>query len=149
MDSFDNSLFEYLHQGEGGNLEFKQTLNDEYKIAKTLCAFANTSGGVILIGIKDDKTFVGVDPEEEKYILEKAAGFICRPPVPLKIEELYLGGDDEEERVALKITIDESEEKPHYAQNKSGEWIPYLRYRDKTLLAGPRAVDEMKKISDR
>jgi len=144
MDWAENHLAAYLFRGEGENLEFKQRLNDEYKIAKTLCAFANTTGGVILIGIKDDKTIVGVDPEEERHILEKAAGFLCNPPVNMRLEEIYLNGHHGEERVALKASIAESDEKPHFALSRSGEWIPYLRFRDKTLLAGPKAVNSMK-----
>lgn len=144
MEWSDNNLTAYLSKGEGENLDFKQRLNDEYKIAKTLCAFANTTGGVILIGIKDDKSVVGVDPEEEKHILEKAAGFICNPPVTLLMEEIYLESAYGEELTTLKVSVAESNEKPHFAQSRMGEWIPYMRFRDKTLLAGPKAVNAMK-----
>jgi predicted HTH transcriptional regulator len=145
MDIFDHPINEYLFRGEGENLEFKQTINDEHKIAKTLCAFANTSGGTILIGVKDNKTIAGIDPEEEKHILEIAAGFLCDPPVQVAFEELYWDDQGEgEERAILKATVISSKDKPHYAQNKTGEWIAYLRYHDKTLLAGPRAIAAMK-----
>lgn len=144
MEWSNNNLTAYLSKGEGENLEFKQRLNDEYKIAKTLCAFANTTGGVILIGIKDDKSVVGVDPEEEKHILEKAAGFIINPPVTLLMEEIYLESAHGEELTTLKVSVAESNEKPHFAQSRMGEWIPYVRFRDKTLFAGPKAVNAMK-----
>jgi predicted HTH transcriptional regulator len=145
MDIYDHPLNEYLFHGEGENLEFKQTINDEFKIAKTICAFANTNGGTILIGVKDNKTIVGVDPEEERHLMEKASDFLCDPPVKVAFEEIYWDDHgDADEKTILKATIHTSGEKPHYAQNKTGEWIAYLRYQDKTLLAGPRAIAAMK-----
>ncbi len=143
----DHSLHMYLFEGEGETLEFKQTLNDKYKIAKTLCAFANTRGGVLLVGVKDNKTVVGVDPEEEKHVLE-AAEFLCQPPIPLQIEEIYWEQDEDEELTILKISVAESTDKPHYAGNRKNEMIPYLRHQDKTLLAGPRAIQAMKIVLD-
>lgn len=137
----------YLKKGEGEQVEFKQTLNNEFKIAKTICSLANTNGGVLLIGVKDNKTITGVDPEEEKYFLLKAAEFHCRPPIPLKIEEVFVidEKDDQKEKVVLKVTIKKSSLKPHYAENKKGKWIPYMRQQDKTLLAGDKAVSTMGK----
>lgn len=143
-------LKKYLKRGEGEQVEFKQTLNNEFKIAKTICSLANTSGGILLIGVKDDKTIAGVDPEEEKYFLLKAAEFRCRPPVPLKIEELSINDEhnSSEGKVVLKVIIEKSSSKPHYAENKKGNWIPYLRQLDKTLIAGDQAVKIMKKNED-
>jgi len=42
-----------IDQGEGYNLEFKESFSDT--IAKDICAFANALGGKILLGITDDK----------------------------------------------------------------------------------------------
>jgi len=41
-----------LQQGEGYNLEFKESYNSN--LAKEICAMANANGGKILIGITDD-----------------------------------------------------------------------------------------------
>ena len=134
----------YLQKGEGETIEFKQTLNNEFKIAKTICALANTHGGVILVGVKDDKNIIGVDPEEEKHFLVKASEFCCNPPVKLEIEEKdQYDEETEKEVIVLQVRVKESSEKPHYALSKKGDWIPYLRQRDKTLVAGPKAVDHM------
>jgi predicted HTH transcriptional regulator len=153
MESEDdvNPLEKYLEKGEGEQVEFKQTLNNEFKIATTICSLANTRGGILLIGVKDDKTIAGVDPEEEKYFLLKAAEFHCRPPVPLKVEELFITdeyGGDQGEKVVLKVTIQKSSSKPHYAESKKGKWIAYLRQQDKTLIAGDQAVNIMEKDQD-
>jgi len=47
---------------EGSNLEFKETWRDEY--LKTLAAFANSSGGEMLIGVDDKGRSVGAKNSE-------------------------------------------------------------------------------------
>lgn len=46
-----NELELLLSQGEGYNLEFKE--NYSKNIGREICAFANASGGKIIIGISD------------------------------------------------------------------------------------------------
>ena len=41
-----------LSKEENQNIEFKQSWRDEY--LKWICAFANTEGGTLYIGIKDN-----------------------------------------------------------------------------------------------
>jgi predicted HTH transcriptional regulator len=43
-----------IAKGEHQQLDFKFEISDSRKIAKTLVAFANTNGGVLLIGVKDN-----------------------------------------------------------------------------------------------
>jgi len=51
-----------IAQGEGYNLEFKQTLPSKLsELSTELCAFSNAGGGVLLVGIKDDGSIIGVD----------------------------------------------------------------------------------------
>lgn len=137
----------YLRNGEGETVEYKQTINSEYKIAKTICSLANTSGGTLLVGVKDDRSILGVDPEEEKYFITKAAEFHCRPPVPIEIEEIFLPDEENhlEEVVVLKVEVPESNQKPHYAESKKGKWTSYIRKDDQTLIAGPQAVAQLER----
>ncbi len=51
---------------ESQRVEFKLNWRDEY--LKHLCAFANSQGGKLYLGIKDDGTFVGVN--NAKKLLE-------------------------------------------------------------------------------
>lgn len=135
-------LKQIIYQGEGENIDFKQTITQPYKIAKTIASFANTKGGKILVGVKDDKTIVGVDPEEEKYILETAADFYCDPPVKLKFEEVE---DEEEEKTVLVVIIEESTDKPHFIKNQNEERLVYIRQQDKCLPASKKMIDLMQK----
>jgi len=61
---------ELLQKEEGKTLEFKENTKTLNRIIQTIIAFANTSGGIILIGIKDgSKEVVGlknIQKEEER-----------------------------------------------------------------------------------
>lgn len=50
-------LIKLLKQGESEGIEFKEGTKN---VAKTICAFSNTQGGYILIGINDEGSVVGV-----------------------------------------------------------------------------------------
>ena len=131
-----HTLLDLLKKGEGESLDFKQKISSYDKIAKTICSFANTRGGIILVGIKDDRSITGVDPEEEKFMLEQAAQHYCQPEIFLQYEEI----EEEDELVVLKVTIEESKHKPHASLNKAGQWQVYIRQNDKSVPAGKNMI---------
>jgi hypothetical protein len=49
-----------IHSGEGSTLEFRREVPDAISIAKIMSAFANTEGGLILFGIDDNGSVVGI-----------------------------------------------------------------------------------------
>ena len=57
------SVLSLIAQGESKTLEFKRELPRFEQIAKTVIAFANTSGGKLLIGVDDNGSLVGVDAD--------------------------------------------------------------------------------------
>lgn len=116
-----------LH-GENDTVDFKQRVTQPEKIARTLVSFANTRGGVILIGVKDNGTISGIDPEEEKHTLQLAANFYCDPPVQVRYEEV-----EEDKLTVLKVIVLESAHKPHYAKVKEDDWRGYVRVKDTSV----------------
>lgn len=134
-------LPELLRLQEGEQLDFKQRISSLEKIAKTICAFANTKGGMLLVGIKDDHTVTGIDPEEEKYMLEQAATNFCEPPIPLRFEEI----EDADDQIVLVVHIDESTKKPHSCRNSQGEWQVYVRQGDQSIPAGRQLSRRLEK----
>lgn len=48
-----------IERGEGPTLEFKESLPSS--LARSLTAFANARGGIILLGVRDDGTVAGVE----------------------------------------------------------------------------------------
>ena len=52
-----------LENGEGGNLEFKRSFNNE--TIESLVAFANTQGGKVILGVGSENELVGIDMQKE------------------------------------------------------------------------------------
>lgn len=123
-----DDLQRLIWQGENDQVDFKQRVTQPDKIARTLVSFANTRGGTILIGVKDNGRLVSIDPEEEKHTLELAAGFYCDPPLKLAYEEVELDG-----HTILKVTVPESSHKPHFAKVKEDDWRGYVRVKDNSV----------------
>lgn len=63
MISNIDELKALIAQGEGFNLEFKEEFSN--KISKDICAFANSNGGQVLLGVNDDNEIVGVNITNE------------------------------------------------------------------------------------
>jgi len=117
--------------GEGQTLDFKFEISDYRKIARTLAAFANTDGGKLLIGVKDNGAIAGVRSEEEYFMIEGAAGMYCRPPVDFRSTEWEVDG-----KKVLEIDVEKGlSSNPHYAPDKEGKWKVYIRQKDQNLLA--------------
>ena len=128
-------------EGEGTTLDFKKTITSCEKIAKTMVSYANNKGGLLLIGVADDGRIVGVKSEdEEKYMINKAAGFFCKPALEPKFEEVYI-----DEKVVLVVDIAESDMKPHYALGEDKKWWVYVRVKDKSVLASKIVVDVLRR----
>ncbi|NOT31836.1 MAG: ATP-binding protein, partial [Planctomycetes bacterium] len=60
-----DELARLIAGGEGKQLEFKRGLPGDPKVARTLCAFANTRGGLLLIGVGDRGELVGAPRPRE------------------------------------------------------------------------------------
>jgi len=92
-----------IRQGESKTVEFKETFDlclrqgtrekyVEESSLKTVVAFLNTDGGVLLIGISDDLQIVGIDRELKKFHKDNADKFLLHFKNKLKTrvgEEFY------------------------------------------------------------
>ncbi|MBN2167444.1 MAG: ATP-binding protein [Marinilabiliaceae bacterium] len=119
-----------IKQGEHCQLDFKYAISDSKKIARSIVAFANTIGGRLLIGVKDNGQITGIRSDEEYYMIEGAAAIHCSPPVPFICKEWMING-----KSVLEIIIEPSKHKPHTAPNKDGIPKVYIRVKDQNLLA--------------
>lgn len=120
----------YIREGEHQQQDFKFRVDDAKKIARTLAAFANTDGGRLLIGVKDNGKVTGVFPEEELYIVQGAADMYCKPSLTIYSEVVQ-----EEHKLVLIITVKKSEKRPIRALDEADRWKAYVRRDDHTLLA--------------
>jgi predicted HTH transcriptional regulator len=119
-----------IARGENQNLDFKFEISDARKIAKTLSAFANTDGGKLLIGVKDNGIITGIRTDEEEFMIESAAHLYCKPRIEYGIKKWNVDG-----RWVLEATIGKSNNRPHYARDDSGNWIAFVRVADQNFQA--------------
>ncbi len=125
-----HSIKRQIAVGEGSTLDFKQTISDAPKIAKTLVAFANHKGGTLLIGVRDNGSLAGIRSEDEKYMLELAGHAYCRPAIDVNFREYEIDG-----KTIIEAKVSEGSDKPYYAKDTDGKWWVYNRVSDKSLLA--------------
>jgi len=84
-------LARVLKLGEGRQSEFKRGLPRNDKTARTLCAFANTRGGMLFVGVLDDGKVIGVPrPREVVRRLREIGASTVEPPLSLEIRTVTL-----------------------------------------------------------
>lgn len=124
--------------GEGTHLEFKRLISTPEKIARELAAFANTRGGIMLIGVDDDKKIIGVESYyEQDFLLEKAINYCCSPPLSVEIEVIPV-----KNREVIVVKVRESAEKPVYVEQEDGRRTVFIREKDKSMQAS-REVEQV------
>lgn len=129
MIDFTKTTLELLQLGEGLTIEFKRTVDSPYKIAKTITSFANTSGGILLIGISDNREATGIVSElRELSKLERASSLLVEPELLIRCKIVTFG-----QKKILRVEVGESEQKPHFAINEKGQKIIYIRTKDKSV----------------
>ncbi len=119
-----------IAEGEHQQLDFKFEISDAAKIARSLVAFANTDGGKLLIGVKDNGVIRGIRSDEEKYMLENAAQSYCQPEVEFTTKEWVI-----DDKVILEVEIPYSKKHIHKAPDNEGNYKAYVRVKDQNLLA--------------
>ncbi len=129
-----------IEEGEHQQQDFKYAVSDSKKIARSLAAFANTDGGRLLLGVKDNGAIVGVKSDEEFYMIEAAAQLYCRPEVGFSVNEWVEDG-----KTVLEIVIPKSHDNLHAAPNKDGFYKVYTRVADQNLLVNKIYIDAFRK----
>ncbi|MBL7906656.1 MAG: ATP-binding protein [Bacteroidales bacterium] len=119
-----------IAEGEHQQLDFKFGITDSKKIARSLAAFANTDGGRLLLGVKDNGSIAGVRSDEEYYMVEAGASLYCRPEVYFEMKEWEENG-----RTVVEIIIPKSFSGPHSAPDKEGNYRVYVRVGDENYPA--------------
>lgn len=125
-----NYIKNLIEQGENQQLDFKFEISDAKKIARTFSAFANTDGGKLLVGVKDNGVISGIRTEEEDYMVESAAHLFCKPAIKYRTRKWNVEG-----KWVLEVTIPRAEHKPLYAKAENGRWMAYVRVNDQNILA--------------
>jgi len=126
----ESELKKYLLKGENQTLDFKESITNANKIAKTIVSFANTEGGVILVGVRDNKVIAGIAPEEEKFMINLAIEKYCKPKPDIEFEII-----EDDRKSVLKVQVRKGLRKPYKAKDEHGRWKSYVRVEDSSMLA--------------
>ena len=85
-----------IAEGENQHIEFKKAKNDFPKDAfETICAFLNTDGGILILGVEDDGTVKGVNADsvnniKTKFVTSINNQQIFSPTIYLDINEIKI-----------------------------------------------------------
>ena len=104
-----------VQEGEGLTVEFKERFTP--RIDEDMVAFANTKGGAIFLGVKDDRTVSGEKLTNDLKARINSIARNCSPPIQVKLKQL---GN------IVSVEVPQGEEKPYSC--KSG----YFRRLDGT-----------------
>lgn len=118
-------------EGEHERQDFKYLISDAAKIARSISAFANHSGGSLLIGVKDNGVIAGVRNEEDVYVVEQAAQFYCRPSQ--KVE--FTAFTAEDGAMVIRADVAAAANRQVMARHADGTWHAYFRVADENILA--------------
>ena len=121
-----------IEEGEHQQLDFKFEISDSRRIARSLAAFANTDGGRLLVGVKDNGAIAGVRSDEEIHMIQAAAEMYCQPEVHYSTEEWEING-----KTVLEVIIPKDETDKHKAPDNQGKYKVYVRVKDENLVADP------------
>jgi predicted HTH transcriptional regulator len=138
------NLKKLVAQGEGQNLEFKRKASHPEKIVREMIAFANSSGGILLLGIGDDGSIPGLKyPEGESHVVHEA---LKHSKPSLVITETFIPIGDS--RTVIQYEIAESDKKPHSLNITGCTKDVYIRVADKSIKAS-REVKEIVRRAQR
>ncbi len=126
--------------GEGNTLEYKCNTEALTTILKCVSAFANTAGGIILIGIEDDGKIVGVS--DVGKVQEQLSNSISNRIKPQLIPEITVNELNGKSVIAIQI---EHAPGPYYLTNKGEDKGAYIRVGNSNRLAGPEIIQEIKR----
>ena len=80
------ALSDLLALGEGFTIEFKRSLPSD--LGREICAFANATGGVILLGVDDDGTVCGVEAHNRLKSRVQSIARSADPPISVEVESM-------------------------------------------------------------
>lgn len=123
-------LKKLIEEGENQHLDFKYCISDSRKIARTLSAFANSDGGRLLIGVRDNGSIAGIKSDEEIYMVDTAAHLFCRPVIDFTIKQHIVEG-----KTILEVEVIKGNKRPYQVKNENGRWLSYFRHNDQNLVA--------------
>ena len=133
-----------LGSSEGKTLEFKRSLDSPQGVLRSLCAFANTAGGTLLVGVEDrTRSVCGVD--DPLGMEERIASLVSDSILPLLVPEIELLSWRKTQ--ILAVTVHPSQNRPHYLRREGAEQGTYVRVGSTNRKADAALIAEMRRYA--
>jgi len=130
------NIDELVRKGEGDMLEFKLSFADIGDILRTICAFANHKGGVIIVGVSDEGQVAGVEVDNTTLNrLENTIREAIEPKVYPTIRVKAINN-----KTVVIIQVPEGVNKPYFYRG-----VCYTRIETVTRSVGRNGVIEILK----
>lgn len=124
---------------EGKRLEFKLDLSSPKPIMKSLCAFANTAGGRLIIGVTDTREILGVDsPLDDE---ERLCSLITDSISPRLVPNIELITVDSKTLLIVDVYLSNS--RPHWLNALGADQGVYVRLGSTNRQADRELVSEL------
>ncbi|MCX6937880.1 MAG: putative DNA binding domain-containing protein [Verrucomicrobia bacterium] len=110
MDALE--IVEIIQRGEDSRHQFKRLLNNEKQAAAEMVAFANSNGGMMLLGVDDNGSLVGLSADEvarHNNLISNAASQHVRNPIAPTVENVNVNGV-----IVMVVTVEAGEDKPYF-----------------------------------
>lgn len=137
-------IADLIAEGEHEHQDFKYSISDARKIARSISAFANNDGGRLLIGVKDNGVIAGVRNEEDIYVVEEAASLYCSPEIELRFTAFRVDGGLTVIRAEIEAAADR---RPVMVCEADGRMRAYYRVADENIAAPDLMVRSWREAS--
>ncbi len=137
------NLIDMIQQGECKTLELKSQLPSHDAIAKTIIAFANTSGGKLVIGVDDQRHIIGLGEEDIFDLQDKVASIIFDRCYPNILPEIYTANITG--KLLLVIEVFRGNLLPYYLKQDGKHAGTYIRIGATTRKAGMESILELER----
>ncbi|OIN92679.1 MAG: ATP-dependent DNA helicase [Comamonadaceae bacterium CG1_02_60_18] len=119
------NLMDCIQQGESKTLELKSRLPQHDQIARTMVAFANTSGGKLVVGVDDQRHVVGISEDDIFTLQAQITSLVfdrCQPTILPEIYSANLEG-----KLVLVVEVFRGNLLPYYLKAAGKNNGTYLR----------------------
>ena len=138
--SSDQPLLLEIQKGESKTLEFKQQLPKGQQIAKTLIAFANGSGGKLMVGVTDDRQLVGIQ-DDIFELQDKITSMIYELCTPQLAAQIYIENIDGVELLVVEVA--RGSLFPYYLKSVGREQGTYMRLGASNRVASSEHIQQL------
>ncbi|CAM4045152.1 RNA-binding domain-containing protein [Psychrobacter arenosus] len=132
-----------ISAGESKTLEFKRELPKYDQIAKTIVAFANTSGGRLIIGVDDDGTLIGIDESSILDLEDRIYASLFEQISPTINPDIY--AVNYEGKLLLVIQVSRGSSLPYYLKVLGKAAGVYIRIGTSNRLADSYYIAELER----